>query len=301
MSTPSSWPLPQESIRFVVPRRTVSEMREHPLCKELYPLGIGYYKQAIGHKMERKEHDDNLLIYCLEGVGNLRCNATEHKVNAGDLIILPKGVLHSYSASHDNPWTIYWIHFNGDLAKQFIQLINANLESPILNLGIQSRLVTSFETLLEVRQARIHQPAAIFAANLLREILSHIALLRPLVNQQKQEQSLDLEKVHSLMAARVQEQLDLDTLAASCNLSKYHFIKRYKAATGSTPINHFIHLKIERACHLLDVTEQNINEVAFAVGYEDAYYFSRIFRKIMGMSPSQYRKMRLGSFPYHSS
>jgi AraC-like DNA-binding protein len=83
-------------------------------------------------------------------------------------------------------------------------------------------------------------------------------------------------------------------------LSKYHFIKKYKALTGTTPINHFIQLKIERACHLLDVTNKGIKEIAWAVGYEDAYYFSRIFRKVMGISPSQYRAIRLGQSSYVS-
>jgi AraC-like DNA-binding protein len=84
------------------------------------------------------------------------------------------------------------------------------------------------------------------------------------------------------------------------NLSRFHFIKKYKALTGTTPINHFIHLKIERACHLLDVTSKGVNEVAWALGYEDAYYFSRIFKKTMGISPSQYRRIRVGDFGYKS-
>jgi transcriptional regulator GlxA family with amidase domain len=100
------------------------------------------------------------------------------------------------------------------------------------------------------------------------------------------------------MQARVHEQLELEALAETVSLSKFHFIKKYKELTGTTPINHFIHLKVERACHLLDVTTKSINEISFAVGYEDAYYFSRIFKKIMGVSPSQYRRMRMGTFPY---
>jgi transcriptional regulator GlxA family with amidase domain len=100
------------------------------------------------------------------------------------------------------------------------------------------------------------------------------------------------------MQARLHEQIDVDTLAAAVSLSKYHFIKKYKALTGTTPINHFIRLKIERACHLLDVTNKGIKEIAWAVGYEDAYYFSRIFRKMMGMSPRQYREIRLGRSSY---
>jgi len=107
-----------------------------------------------------------------------------------------------------------------------------------------------------------------------------------------QREAAELERVHSLMRSHLHEKLDLDTLAAAVNLSKFHFVKRYRELSGTTPINRFIQLKIERACHLLDTTDKEIKEVAYAVGYDDAYYFSRIFRKQLGISPSQYRASR---------
>ena len=94
------------------------------------------------------------------------------------------------------------------------------------------------------------------------------------------------------MRSHLHEKLDLDRLAGVVNLSKYHFVKRYREACGTTPINRFIQLKIERACHLLDTTDKEIKEVGFAVGYDDAYYFSRIFKKQLGISPSKYRSSR---------
>ncbi|MGB0468436.1 MAG: AraC family ligand binding domain-containing protein [Pontibacterium sp.] len=303
MSTPSSWPLPPESIRFVIPRRVAAELSQHPLSRGLYPLGIGYYRQAAGHRMERPSHDDHLLIYCLDGEGELTVNGQKHRIRPGTILLLPKGTNHAYKARKNNPWTIYWVHFHGHHAGDFIHhlaLPKQTQPSVIMPLGIHSRLVSDFAALLEIREATYNLNAYICAANQLRQILSHIALLQPLARHRQAGDSLDIEKVHSLMQARVHEQLDLDTLAASVNLSKYHFIKKYKELTTSTPISHFIHLKIERACHLLDTTRNSISEIAFAVGYEDAYYFSRIFKKSMGVSPSQYRNMRLGNFPYNT-
>lgn len=299
MSTPSSWPLPSESIRFVLPRKMVSRLREHPLSEQLYPLGVGYYQLARGHAMQREQHDDYLLIYCLEGAGKLEYGEKGKRriIRPGDLIVLPRNTPHHYWTEQKNPWSIYWIHFDGSLAQDFLDQLETEGDSPVLSLGIHSRLVTDFEALLDARQARHHLASYLHSANQLRQLLTHIALLRPLARQQ-QEEALDLEKVHSLMQTRLHEQLDVDTLAAAVSLSKFHFIKKYKTLTGTTPINHFIQLKIERACHLLDVTNKGIKEIAWAVGYEDAYYFSRIFRKMMGISPTRYREMRLGRSSY---
>ncbi|GGO81291.1 MmsAB operon regulatory protein [Marinobacterium nitratireducens] len=280
-----------------MPRRIVKALSEHPLSAELYPLGIGYYQHARGHRMHRAQHDDHLLIYCLEGRGQLETDGKSRTVRAGDLVLLPRGRSHRYHTDEAAPWSIYWIHFDGPQADNFIAALDPDPQSPLIPLGLHSRLVADFEALLDARQASHQLDAFVHCANQLRQLLTHIALLRPLARRQADD-SLDLERVHSLMQARLHEQLDVETLAAAVSLSKYHFIKKYKALTGTTPISHFIHLKIERACHLLDVTTKGVNEIAWAVGYEDAYYFSRIFKKSMGISPTEYRRLRVGDLGY---
>ncbi|MFT4938690.1 MAG: AraC-like DNA-binding protein [Paraglaciecola sp.] len=294
MSKPSQWPLPPESFRFVVPLKQVEKLKKHPLSAGLYTTGLGYYKQAKGHEMQRNIHDDHLLMYCLHGKGELRAENTTSQIKAGDIVVLPKGVPHRYKASKDQPWTIYWVHFCGSDCENFLDYLAIEKQKYIIPLGIHSRLVTSFEYLLECRQTNYDTASFINVANLLRQMLSHIALLGPISRRQQAKHQLDLELVHSLMEASVHEKLELETLAKEVNLSKFHFIKKYRELTGSTPVNHFIHLKIKRACDLLDITNKSINEISYAIGYEDAYYFSRIFKKVMGISPSQYRNTSLG-------
>lgn len=282
-----------------MPHKIIRKLAQNKLSKDLYPLGAGYYKEAEGHRMERLEHDDHLIIYCLEGKGKIRINQKNFAMNSGDLAVLPRGLAHQYASSPNFPWTIYWCHFEGDLSDEFVNHLQLPKQKPVLHLGLHSSLVSEFDALLEARRSSYHLNAFINAANQLRQIMTHIALLQPLVRSQDAD-SFNLEKIHSLMQARIHEQLDIDTMAASVNLSKFHFIKKYKDVTGTTPVNHFIQLKIERACHLLDISTRTIAEVAFMVGYEDAYYFSRIFKKVMGISPTQYRKLQVGAWSYKS-
>ncbi len=299
MSTPSSWPLPANSSRFVVPRALVEQQRRHPLTRDLYLFGAGHYVEARGHHMKRRVHDDFLLIYCTAGRGTLRGQSQQSLgVQAGDLILLPRGLAHEYGADAATPWSIYWVHFDGPLGQDFTDHLKLDERTPVRSIGQQPKLVNDFENLLQIRQTGYQLNAFIHAANQLRQILCFVALLRPQEQQRRRAAvQFDLERVHSLMQERVHEQLDLETLAASCNLSKYHFAKKYKELTGTSAINHFINLKIEYACQLLDVSSNSINQISYDVGYDDAYYFSRIFKKVMGISPSAYRKMRLGSWP----
>ena len=69
MSAPSKWPLPENGTRFVTPAFMVQKLSRHPLTRECYPAAMGYYPQARDHRMERTRHDNNLLIYCVDGRG----------------------------------------------------------------------------------------------------------------------------------------------------------------------------------------------------------------------------------------
>lgn len=297
MSQPSSWPIPNGSTRFVLPRRTVTELSKHPISKDLYPIAMGYYKRAFGHSMSRSRHDDCLLIYCVDGCGKLNAGLKSYKITTGDFILLPKDEIHSYLADNKTPWSIYWLHCEGQLIDEFITPLKKLSRHPVLQLGLHSRLISDFEALLDLRQSTQLFESYLHSSSLLRQLLTHITLLHTQARHHF-DKTFDMDAIQSLMLRCVHETLDIDTLAATANLSKFHFIKRYKALTGSTPINDFIRMKIERACHLLDITDQRISEIAWTLGYEDAYYFSRAFRNVMGISPSQYRSIRLGKATY---
>ena len=65
-----------------------------------------------------------------------------------------------------------------------------------------------------------------------------------------------------------------------------------KKKTGYAPIDYFIRLKIQKACELLETTDQQVGEMGYSLGYPDIDYFSRLFKKVVGLSPRQYRAER---------
>ena len=84
--------------------------------------------------------------------------------------------------------------------------------------------------------------------------------------------------------------VDLDQLAAIARMSNRNFVRTFQAALGNSPIAHLIQLRVNHAASLLCRTEKNVTEIAFQVGFNDGNYFSRQFRKLLGVTPSQYRQ-----------
>ena len=273
----------------MTPQFLVQQMLAHPLSRDLYPIAMGFYPRASAHRMRRTEHDSFLLIYCQDGRGSLTVEERTWQVLPGDLILLPRGTPHEYRANQRAPWSIYWVHYDGELSAEYTEAFAQ--PSPVVNIGQHPRLIADFEGLCALRNVGFAQPAFIHGACQLKQLLTYLATL--MVQHQPQGgQRIDLDRVQELMHLRLDASLDLAALAAEANMSKYHFARRFKQLTGHSPIQHFIHLKMQHACHLLDASGRAIKQVSAEVGYDDPYYFSRLFKQVIGMSPRDYRRSR---------
>ncbi|MCB1841538.1 MAG: AraC family transcriptional regulator [Halioglobus sp.] len=290
MSAPSKWPLPENGIRFVTPAFMQAELSRHPLTRECYPTAMGFYPSATGHRMQRPRHDDNLLLYCVAGQGHAHCDSWSGKVAPGDALVLPQGLAHEYQASGDDPWSIYWVHFQGSAAAMFNQYLGYRENGkPLTAVGVSPTLAARFREMMAVRRTGYSTHAFVHAANQLRQLLTQIAAaIRS--SEASDRHSFDLERLQRFMQENIDQPLDLDTLAATASLSKYHFATKYKALTGYSPIRHFLNMKMEHAGHLLDSSELSVKEIAATLGYDDPLYFSRQFSRTVGVSPRAYRR-----------
>jgi len=288
MSSPSQWPLPAQGVRFLTPVFMLETLYRHPLTRDCYPTAMGYYPHATGHRMQRSRHDDNLLFYCVDGAGRLEAGDQHCAIGSGDLVLLPQGLAHSYASSTSRPWTIYWVHFQGVSTQIFLDYLGYREGRAVVNAGVSPALLASFNSLLAVRRTGYSTSAFINAANQLRHLFTQFVME---TNRQQAQfpGALDLDSIQAYMQDNIHELLDLEDLAAVAHLSKYHFSNRYKALTGYSPIKHFLHMKIEYACQLLDSSELSVKAIAGELGYGDPLYFSRLFSKTMGMSPRAYR------------
>jgi AraC-like DNA-binding protein len=286
----SNWPLPANGLRFITPPRLRRTLARHPLTAGCYPLALGFYPDALGHRMSRPVPDDHLLIYCRAGQGWLETEDGRLVIGGGDLLLLPKGLAHAYGADPDKPWTLYWVHFDGELVADFLRPLG---KGPLWRIGVQPRLLAEFDALLNLRKQGLSLPHFIYAAHQLQALLTSLAVL-PARAKLKSGRVLDVDAVQAVMRSHLHDSLNLDALAAQFKLSRFHFAKTYRALTGHAPIQDFIQLKMAHACRLLDEGEQSIREVAEQLGYEDQYYFSRLFRKAVGMAPSHYRALHQG-------
>jgi len=99
-----------------------------------------------------------------------------------------------------------------------------------------------------------------------------------------------LRRAHDLIDLRYAEPLDLAILARQAGYSKFHFARAFAAAYGETPRGYLTRRRLERAKELLRVANPTITEICFLVGFESVGSFSSLFRRVVGQTPSAYRR-----------
>ena len=101
-----------------------------------------------------------------------------------------------------------------------------------------------------------------------------------------------LRQITDWMSQHMDEELRLDRLASQAGLSKFHFLRLFKNATGESPSRYHTNLRMDAARRLLRETKKTVVEVALDVGYPNPSHFARLFRRQTGLSPSDYRRQR---------
>jgi AraC-like DNA-binding protein len=101
-----------------------------------------------------------------------------------------------------------------------------------------------------------------------------------------------MEETISYMTQNLNRPLQVSTLAALVNVSPSHYFALFKRHTGRAPIDYFTRLRMEKARCLLDTTASSVKEVAALLGYDDPFYFSRVFKSVNQVAPSNYRMLR---------
>ena len=273
---------------LVLPKKVVHETASSPLTENLYLTDIGFFPNAHYHYVKRPSgFSQYILIYCVSGSGWYQLDQKQ-TVRPNQYFILPAGQAHIYGASGEDAWTIYWFHFAGPSARQFWQTYRTH-HYPAGILPFSEHRVALFEQLYDTLDKGYSQEHVRFTNLALWYLLS--SFIYPYSFEAGDEKKLPsrVDEAIMLMRRNLSNTLSLKQLAKYVNCSVPHFVSEFKKKTGYSPIDYHNRLRIQKACQYLDLTDMRIKEVSYALGYEDPYYFSRLFSKIVGQSPRFYK------------
>ncbi len=272
---------------FVLPTESFQDYVQHPQVKRLYLTDVGFFPHADRHYRERKEGiEEYIFIYCMEGSGTIELFGDKnYTLYENQAFCIPRFCGHRYSADKDNPWSILWVHFKGEDVP-FYPLEERKIIT-FSSKNAANRMLFLFELLLRVLGGNYTLGNFIYISQVLSLILGECYFREK--EQDTLEQNKHVTKVIRYMYSHLQENLTLDGIAEEFEFSKSYLNAVFQKCTSHAPMDFYIRLKMKEACKLLRSTDLYIYEVGQYLGYSDQYYFSRIFKKVTGVSPREYR------------
>lgn len=276
----------------VVPCDIAQQCRRMPVVRDLHVLAIGNFPAARHHYIDRREGlpEEAILIYCVGGRGWCRLGGKKWAVDEGKAIFIPPGEPHSYGADAQAPWSINWVHFGGKRAGAYLEALGVTREGPLLNLPGAAVLVEAFEEIYGALRQGFTETSLLALSTELGRFLGLLKVhQRAFYHKGRQAEEKIVESM-AFMRRSIEQSLKLAALAAQVHMSVPHYCSLFKRQTNTSPILFMIRLKMQRACELLNSTDLPVAGVGRAVGYDDPFYFCRVFKKTIGLAPSDYRR-----------
>jgi len=277
---------------FVVPPSVLADATRHILVSGLYPTDIGWFPKAHHHARKRSAGaDQHILILCTRGSGWFELHGRKHALKRNQALLLPANIPHEYGASRMDPWTIHWVHFLGDDAPYFFTLLKPASQIVPVDAMLMPKLGRLFTDACEALSEGFTQQGIICAAQAMRHILALLFFSNRAFHPRTKTANTDcLDRVIALMRGRVDTSLTVEEMSRHAGLSPTHFTRIFSQQMGFSPVEYFLRMKMQRACRFLTLTPLRVKEVAARLGYDDPYYFSRSFKKIMGVPPTACRQ-----------
>lgn len=243
------------------------------------------------------KHDDRLeIVFIVKGRGVHLIGDVKYHTKAGDILIFNRDVIHDEMAEVNSDMVVYCcgikeLHIKGMEKNRLF-----DIDSPaVISSGDKHDMIEQLLAIMFLQIKENGNKASETCRYLLSTLLTLIIKLpRETIKTIPYKKLTLVEQVKQYLDAHYAENITLDNLAFRFNLSPYYLSHLFKQETHFSPIHYLIRRRIGEAQSLLTYTNYSISKIAGLVGYDNANYFSTLFTKMIGISPSLYRTSWVG-------
>lgn len=237
---------------------------------------------------------DFQLLYIASGKAQFFFHGREETVTAGHMVLYRPKEEQKYRYYGPDQPEVYWVHFTGGNVTNILRQYGIADEAHVFYTGTSLAYKRIFNEMIQELQLCRESYEEMLVLHL-RELL--ILLGRQLAAKPKARGGYlesEIEAAAQYFHEHSQEPLCVEDYAAAHGMSTSWFIRGFKEYTGFTPMQYILSVRIANAQGLLETTDYNVSEISRIVGYDNPLYFSRIFRKQCGVSPSDFRRRLRG-------
>ncbi|MBP3434861.1 MAG: AraC family transcriptional regulator [Clostridia bacterium] len=261
-----------------------------PYEAPLLVMSAGHYRfvqMTRFHTHRPQGRPDYQLLYVAGGTAKFRIGDEWQRVDEGGAVLYcpdePQEYLYHLE---DNP-DIYWVHFTGTAAAETVTRCGLH-GGAVVSAGVESRYRELFEAI--IRELQLKRPLGDeLTAVLVQELMVRMAR-RDRESHTDRPRSAMIENAVREMERRFAEPLTVAALAEQFHVEVCWFSRLFRRQMGASPQQYLMNIRMMKARELLSTTDCPIGEAARLSGYDNPLYFSRLFSRLYGCLPREYRR-----------
>ena len=273
---------------------------ENPNLEDLsVPLRInncGYYRVHTTPVIETPHpegRNDYQLLYIAAGKGEFYFKGSKEPtiVTKGNMILFRPGEPQVYYYYAIDKSEVYWVHFTGWKVEEYLERYELPHDENVFYTGVSPDYPWIYNQMireLQLQRVNHEDMISLYMHHIFITINRYIKERR----ETKNDTINDIERAAHYFKDNYNKQISIEQYAEEHLMSVNWFIHNFKSVIKMSPMQYIISLRISMAKGYLANSTKNIAEISNEVGYENALYFSRLFRKYTGMTPTEYRKKR---------
>ncbi len=253
-------------------------------------------------KIESHSHDFLSLIYILNGEGKYEMGGRMYDVSSGTFFICNPDVTHHRILTGNQRIEEFHVGISDLRLKGLPEnhLIPKN-EEPLFDFKHYGQAFLNSIGEVMVEQQKNDETSILMLKCIIMKMLVYIIKERyisvckpkkPVISLERYEKTEMVNNIRAFITENYMKPLSLAQISANTYLSPIYVSKVFKEAVGESPITYLIRIRLSKACELLENSDIPIKDIAEQVGYPDAYYFSKLFKKYFGVSPAHYRRVK---------
>lgn len=227
--------------------------------------------------------EDYYLLYVERGELEVTLNGSPHTARSGSVLVFPPHYPYTYTFDGHDALSYLWVHFTGSYAERFLSECGFGELPCLFHVDSDIKIISGFEKLFDIYRAHGPLQQQKLACGLEDILLCVATDLMP--TEDVRDLTRSLGYIHTFYSKEIR----IPDLAKMESLSNSRYITVFKQRMGMPPSEYIIHLRLNVACDLLKNRDVSIKEVAARVGYDNPHFFSKLFKKKMGVSPGQYK------------
>ncbi|WP_167610894.1 AraC family transcriptional regulator [Maribellus sediminis] len=275
---------------YCLPHALVEDQKINKITGDLYLTEIGEIEVSSG-SIWNSEITTNayLLAYCTKGSGIVQIGKEQTPVSGEQFFIIPKKEAFKFYSVLNVDSRFLLAAFDGKKAQQLGKefALVRNLIPSVNNMVANREML--FDEIFNNLSKGFHDENLEYVNLCFGHLLATFIYANRTVEDIEEESSPVVRRAINYLGKNLHKKLTLNKLSEEVGYSPTYLSTLFRKETNYSPISYFSHLKILKACEFLDYTNMKVKEISFNLGYTDPYYFTKDFKKKMGMSPRQYR------------